>query len=320
MTNYNYEITNIVNKSYQVSIFSIKAKEERPFFCEVIKKHYRNEEFRQTFPDYLINDFYMFVWFKKGNGTFIVDETRYEIKDNSFFCLPDSIIHKFENINDNLEAVGIIFSKESLYTLDNPNTLNLYSKFTAILQMKKCTFLDNHMTKKLETLIHKIEIHEHRHREIEHSRITALSIMSEFAKDITILFDGVKSESGKKIHPKDSHGVIGRFSRLLEKNYKKHHHVQFYADRLGISYSTLYRIFRQNALPNPKEIIGIKLISEAKRLLVSTMLSNEEIAEDLGFSKTTNFVSFFRNMTYETPKSYRMRTESEIPEADIDSE
>ncbi|WP_445115319.1 AraC family transcriptional regulator [Acinetobacter sp. WZC-1] len=95
------------------------------------------------------------------------------------------------------------------------------------------------------------------------------------------------------------------FKKELESFYSKEHNLQFYAQRLGYSQSTISRACIAAEGKSGKRVIDDRIILEAKRWLVHTSKSIHEISYGLGFSESTNFVKFFRKNTNETPNQFR---------------
>nr|WP_246164293.1 helix-turn-helix domain-containing protein [Xanthovirga aplysinae] len=56
---------------------------------------------------------------------------------------------------------------------------------------------------------------------------------------------------------------------------------------------------------SPKEIVGNRIILEAKRLLAYTNESIKEIGFHLGFEEPTNFIKYFRKHCNVTPFEFR---------------
>lgn len=99
--------------------------------------------------------------------------------------------------------------------------------------------------------------------------------------------------------------VVRQFNLMVEKNYKKYHQVQDYADLLHKSSKTISNIFSKYSNQSPLEIIHQRLLVEAKRLLIYTDKTAKEIAYDLGFSDIPNFSRFFKKNLQLSPSQYR---------------
>lgn len=101
--------------------------------------------------------------------------------------------------------------------------------------------------------------------------------------------------------------VYGRFAQELERSFAQARSVAWYARALGYSDKTLLRACQAMAGAPPKELIDRRVALEAKRLLAHTQDAVGNIAAEVGFSETTNFVKFFRRREGIAPSEFRAR-------------
>jgi AraC family transcriptional activator of pobA len=93
---------------------------------------------------------------------------------------------------------------------------------------------------------------------------------------------------------------------LIQRHFRSHKPAAFYAEALGISPTHLNRIVRGKTGQAIHELIARKLIDEAKRELVFTFGSVQEIGYRLGFADPAYFSRFFLKQTGETPRAWRI--------------
>jgi AraC family transcriptional activator of pobA len=79
----------------------------------------------------------------------------------------------------------------------------------------------------------------------------------------------------------------------MEEDFRTHHDVAHYARRLGYSARTLSRSARAATGRSAKQLIGERVLLEAKRLLAHYRLSPSRCGQRLGFADASNFSSFF---------------------------
>ena len=101
--------------------------------------------------------------------------------------------------------------------------------------------------------------------------------------------------------------VHARFVQALERGFARSRAVLWYAGELGYSEKTLLRACQAVAGVPPKELVDRRVALEAKRLLAHTQESVGNIAAEVGFSETTNFVKFFRRREGMAPSEFRAR-------------
>ena len=99
--------------------------------------------------------------------------------------------------------------------------------------------------------------------------------------------------------------VIRRYNLLVEKNFKKLHQVQDYADLLYKSPKTISNLFSKYSEQSPLEVIHHRIMLEAKRLLLYTDKTAKEIAYELGFQDIPNFSRFYKKNAQQSPSQYR---------------
>ncbi|MDO5608872.1 MAG: helix-turn-helix domain-containing protein [Capnocytophaga sp.] len=110
-----------------------------------------------------------------------------------------------------------------------------------------------------------------------------------------------------------SHRVSTLFAELLERQFPIEDMGQRaplrtasdFAKQLNIHVNYLNRAVKEVTGKTTTEIIGERLLQEAKIMLRQTDLSVAEIAYALGFSEAPRFNNFFKKQTGETPTQFR---------------
>lgn len=101
--------------------------------------------------------------------------------------------------------------------------------------------------------------------------------------------------------------ILIRFCRLIEEHCHSRHEVKFYANKLCV---TPYYLSRITSVPwgSPqKKMIDRQIVTEMKRLLITTDLSAKEIADRFDFESTSYMGRYFRRHTGMTPTEFRER-------------
>jgi AraC-like DNA-binding protein len=101
------------------------------------------------------------------------------------------------------------------------------------------------------------------------------------------------------------------FYKLVGEHYLIKRQVSDYAKLLHVTPNHLNRIIKNTTGKTASDAINEMLVLEAKVLLKYTNLSAAEIAYQLDFSEPASFSHFFKNLTDQTPLSYR-QTNKEI--------
>lgn len=110
----------------------------------------------------------------------------------------------------------------------------------------------------------------------------------------------------------NANSITHMFQSLLEKHFRRHKTVSFYAEKLCITPNYLGIICRKNLNMSALEVIQQRVLHEAKQLLRSSGKSIKEISFNLGFPKLTYFSYFFKAKTNFTPVEYRRLAERSL--------
>lgn len=108
------------------------------------------------------------------------------------------------------------------------------------------------------------------------------------------------------VYVKRSSEIFRLFRKLLVENYKTHHDIRFYAERLHISTTYLSRIVKRLTGNTVRFHISELICADARRQLECTDREVKEIAAELGFSDQSVFGKFFVAKTGLSPLKFRM--------------
>ncbi len=99
--------------------------------------------------------------------------------------------------------------------------------------------------------------------------------------------------------------LVNRFRGLLERHYKQHWKIAGYARELHVSVSTLNRACNEVLACTAKKLIQERLHVEAKRRLMYTRETLDQISYDLGFKDAPYFSRVFKQIEGASPKYFR---------------
>lgn len=102
-----------------------------------------------------------------------------------------------------------------------------------------------------------------------------------------------------------SRKLVVDFYKLLSEHCKQRRDVGFYADRLCITTTYLYKVCRKVLGVSPKEEIDRLTVFEIKSRLANTDMPIKRIAEELHFEDASYMCRYFRRYTGISPVNYR---------------
>jgi len=143
--------------------------------------------------------------------------------------------------------------------------------------------------------------------EFETADSTQTEMLKMLLKRLIIISTRLAKEQYVKEPPveSDKFDIVRKYNLLVDRNFKAHHQVQFYANELSKSPKTLSNLFARYHHKLPLQIIHDRIIDEAKRLIYYTDKSAKEIAYELGFEDAAHFSRFFKNITGQNISEYK---------------
>ncbi len=115
----------------------------------------------------------------------------------------------------------------------------------------------------------------------------------------------IKAQMPNPNLPKKEFDLVRQFHILVEQHFKQQHQVSDYAEMLFKSPKTLSNYFKKVGNKSPLKVINERIVLEAKRLLLFSDKTAEEIAYELGFNDASHFSKFFKKSTGVPPGSFK---------------
>lgn len=245
------------------------------------------------------HNFYQIFYFEKGGGTMEIDYELIEISDNSIYFISPGQVHL---LSHSPQALGyVIYFSREFYSLSPVDTLSLLD----------LPFLNNNASLPYIRLAQN-EATEIRQAiawmYIEYEKLSLRSNLIVWSYLHLILLrakESYKAIEGEKRSFYKASGIVLKFTKLIEENFKIKHSVQDYISLLNVSTELLNDECKSVLGKNASELISDRIVLEAKRLLIYSELSNKEIAFFLNFNDPSYFSRFFKKKSSMTPKDFR---------------
>ena len=247
------------------------------------------------------HDFFTVLVINKAKGMHKIDFNSYELSNNQIYFVSPGQVHQVieeESSKGYAMTFSIQFLIENSIQLAFIESLNIFHDYGQSPPLKP----DDTQYKKLERYANEVfSLHN------SAAHMKELSI-GAFLKLFLIECNNVCS-----IHPLESNAatsknhIISKFKSLVNEGYKSEHSISYYANELHITPDHLNRIINTTIGKTAKEYIQSRIITEAKRLLYFSQLSNKEIGYELGFNEPANFSAFFKNCTGLSPTNFQKK-------------
>jgi len=245
------------------------------------------------------HNYYTVLFINKANGLHKIDFNTYELSDKQIFFVAPGQVHQVMETKKSL-GFAMTFSNQFLVESSIPlsfiDSLNLFQNYgqSPPLSPSRDQFdaIEN-FTKNIFKLFN------------SDAKMKSLSI-GAFLKLLLIECNNICA-----INPiesdLDSSGdnLIRAFKNAVDNNYKKEHSTTYYANELHITPDHLNRTIKAKIGKTAKEYIQARIVTEAKRLLYFTNLSNKQIGYELGFNEPANFSAFFKKNTQLSPSNFK---------------
>lgn len=251
-------------------------------FKEVIKKTRPHKH----------DEYFELIFLKEGEGFHTIEEEKFVVSTPEVYFLKPGQLH-FWQFTCIPKGFVIIF-KESEFDAIKENDL---AEFYRLLSLNKRIGFPEHSFP--ETLLQEIyaefQSNSPYTRSIIHGLLKAL-----FGKLLRLAENNLQ----KPVVPIS---LYDNFLQLLSRECPRLHKVNEFAALLNTTPQNLNAACRKQAKESAGKLIAERILLEAKRYILHTDYTINEIAELLSFSDASNFVKFFKNAEGTTPVQFRTK-------------
>lgn len=290
---------NMIHKDIKTYNFADSAGNDSMFALKRVEDAYINSNGEPDSPHR--HDYYTIVFFEKGEGTHTIDFTEYTIEDNTIYFILPGQMHQVK-LTTEPKGWTMIFTEEFLVANAIPDKLvNDIYLFNDYGQSPPLSINDKQLPVYLNIL-----------SQIELFSTSLESYTLEAVGSLVKLFL-IQSNNHCSLHKlnnpqflETTNHLLRSFKRLLNKHYATLHMVSDYADKLSVTADYLNKTVKSITGKSAKDHIQSKLITEAKRSLLFSSMSNKELSYELGFDESAHFNNFFKKTTGLTPTEFRV--------------
>jgi len=241
---------------------------------------------------------YRIVWVQGESTSFIVDTVPVEVKKNQMiFFTPHNVV---KLISTEHQLISFSFNREFYCINDHDQEVSCYghlfygsSEAPIITLCEKDQISFNRL---MEVFREEFEYTDHIQGEMLRMLLKRMLIKS------SRLIKGMMEEPDM---PQTQLDIVRQFNIYVEMHFKELHQVKDYADLLFKSPKTISNLFKQYNDQSPLHVINERITLEAKRQLIHTDKTIEELAYELGYSDGAHFSKFFKRHVGQSPNTFR---------------
>lgn len=285
----------------EYATFSFNGSAHEPFI-DIHRLQELNDAFSAYNKEMHSHDFYCIAFPRDCHGTHYIGLDAFEIKPNRVFFIPPGVLHTCEGISATSTGLSIIFNEAlmGLFDLQTYNKINkdIFSPYTpAFCDIQEKDF--EHFCNILFLLFD----------EINNKGVDAYGHFGRITSLLSLLLIDFKRKgvwNTANATPQGARSELAhKFREMVEYTYKDKLPLSYYASKLCVSVPTLNRFIREQMQISPSKYIKLRILREAKALLLSTQMSLKDIANELKFPNQASFSAFFKMGVGRKPQDFR---------------
>ncbi len=227
------------------------------------------------------------LFLSSGEARILQNGTHHDAKGPVLVIAPADTVHGFRFSEG---ASGFVLSMAT----DFLNRFAPDDPLTTALAQNRITQLDQPTRRNLRVLGHQLV-----------SANSQGSDMNQILLQHALAEAWLRSALSWHMQPEQSQAdpQLHRFHRLIERHYRDHLPLEFYAQTLGCTERTLARLTQRGWGVTPTHAINTRLATEAQRLLRFTNADCATVGQELGFDDPSYFSRFYLRMMGRRPSA-----------------
>lgn len=233
-------------------------------------------------------------WFD-GKGTYDMEGIRMPMPASSLTIMPAGTVHGFD-VEGSSDAIVITMSAGFKEGCISGTSIRIADSLSAAGLLP----LSAPLAAEFERLFLRVE------EEYRYPSWAQTDAISAYVRLILIMAARLRDANDEPFGNSGSAArLLPRFHALLDRHFREHRPVAYYADALATTPYLLNAATISGHGTSAAAMIRNRVIVESKRLLLYTMLQIGEIAAALGYDDPTHFSRAFRRDTGQSPLAWR---------------
>lgn len=247
------------------------------------------------------HDYYTIIFVERGKGVHYVDFTEFKIEDLTIYFIQPGQMHQLVLSS---EPAGWVITFTEEFLVANSISEKLINDIYL--------FNDYGQSPPLQVNEEDLPVYKNLIDQMNHFTGSLESYTLEAVGSLLKIFliqsnnhCTLRKSNNPQLIETGNH-ILSTFKQLLNKRYATAHMVSDYAAEMAVTGDYLNKIVKNLTGKSAKDHIQSKLITEAKRALLFSDISNKELAYELGFEESAHFNNFFKKITGQTPSEFRV--------------
>ncbi len=246
------------------------------------------------------------VWVERGQVSASLDGTCNECYGPAFILIPSSVVHGF-SLETGTSGLVITIAMPFLQDILSETERAEMGPILSTPRVLKADY-QHHAS---DRAIQAVRMLDEEYRWRRRARVTSISALCKTL--LVQILRLIPEEQLLSVAQSDSQRRFEGFQQLLEHHYRDQWSVSRYAEAMGLSEKGLNRVCREVTDLTPLQLIHNRILNEAKRCLVYTAMSINEIAYELGYKDPTYFSRFFNRMAGQQASKFRRLHQAGLP-------
>jgi AraC-like DNA-binding protein len=280
---------------YQIQDFQARIHQEGYFYLSSFAAHLQEHRFIQKPHKH---SFYILLFISRGSGTHTIDFREYPVAPGRVFFMTPGQVHSWE-LSDDTDGFVLFFTPEYYQQGLSARKLSSYPFFNTLLY-QPCITIPAPEEATFRDLLQKMQ------GEVSAPNLMQADMLRHYLHILLILLARTYQSQGIAVPvPAGVLPQLQMLENLIDRHYKEHLPVSFYADQLSVTAKQLNDACKRSLHKTSTALIQGRTLLEAQRLLVHSDLTSSQIAAELGYLDTTYFFRFFKKHTGLTPEQFR---------------
>lgn len=236
------------------------------------------------------DEYYELIYLSEGEGFHCIESEKFMISAPEFYFLKPGQLH-FWQFTSIPKGFVILFREACFDGLTENDLIKLYRQLgkTTRISVQNSTFHESILT----GMLNEYNLNRDFSEQIIHGLLRAL-----FGKLL-------QSDHDTESKPSAPHAVFDHFQHLLVRECPRLHRVNEFAALLNTTPQRLNSLCRKRTGKCASELIASQVLLEAKRYILHTDHTINEIADLLSFNDASYFVRYFKKAVGLTPVKFR---------------